>query len=136
MTDGHPDRARYEPAKTGGGGKNSAVPSTLPMPDSSPAVRGSRKGATHFPSRSGILNLGKFHTRKGKTLFVYFKWDVHWPSWGKEFWLYDIPEPVESAFIPATGQEIEAVWGNGKLRLKNLPKQMPDIMGTVALRLK
>ena len=57
MTDGHPDRARYEPAKTGGGGKNSAVPSTLPMPDSSPAVRGSRKGATHFPSRSGILKV-------------------------------------------------------------------------------
>ena len=95
-----------------------------------------KHGAGIYGSERIRYNLGKFHTRKDKTLFLYFRWDVHWPSWGKEFWLYDVPEPVESAYIPATGQEIEVKWENGKLCLKNLPEEMPDIMGTVALRLK
>lgn len=81
-------------------------------------------------------NPGKFHTRKRKTLYLYFRWEVHWPSWGREFWLYGVKEPVESAFIPATGQEIEVKWDNGKLCLIGLPKEYPDIMGTVGLRLE
>ncbi len=81
-------------------------------------------------------NLRHFHTRKGETLYLYFCGEVHWPFWGKEYWLYGVPEPVESAFIPSTGQEIEAQWDDGKLGLIGLPKKCPDIMGTVGLRLK
>jgi alpha-L-fucosidase len=92
-------------------------------------------GAGIYGSERIPYDLGYWHTRKGKAIFLYFLWPIHWPSWSTAYWVYGMRERVASAYIPATGQEIQTRWEAGKVCLLDLPRDCPDAMGTIALRL-
>lgn len=92
-------------------------------------------GEAIYGSERVRYDMNHWHTRHGNTLYVHFLWDLHWPSWGREYWIANAPERIVSAFIPATGEEIKVRWENGRVCLLDLPKEFPGPTGTVGLRL-